>query len=132
MANDYAQYDLIRRRVEARFSRRRWFINHVGLFFIVNLAIWAQVVFSGQTWFGNSILDRMIVTAAWLGILILHTINYNLSEQKDRAIQEEVEREHQRRLQLRNADSRRLHLSDEGELADDFHVWQPQEKTKRE
>jgi hypothetical protein len=121
-------YDEIRHRVQQRFTKRKELLMHATAFVIVNAVLWI-LWFAGpiqqllQDFPDFGIPAPLIVTALWGMGFIVHFLDYYFevgegARRRDRAIQQEIEREKAIRedfLEKPKRD-RRIQLTDEGEL----------------
>ena len=114
---DYSDYTEIEWRVKRKYRRKGrkvWMFNHTLIFVAVNGAIWLNYLsFVGQADFQlNVLIDRVIVSVAWLILLIMHYVNYRMGETLDREVEREIERERRLRLQLGYDDEKPKHEND--------------------
>jgi len=131
-------YDQIRARVEKRFKERQAFLIHLSIYIFINLVLWGMwfIVPQAAPAMLASALEPgeieffmlpwpLIVTLGWGIGLVSHFLSYYYkygagAEQREQAIQREVDRE----LARRDADGyiekpkrdRRVHLTEDGEL----------------
>jgi len=134
-------YDEIRQRVEKRFKERQAFFIHFSVYVVINLMFWGLWFLMSQApdaapvpvggGFAPDEIEfvmfpwPLIITFGWGIGLVAHFLTYYYQhgpgrEQRESAIQREVERELARRkaegyLEKPKRD-RRLQLTDEGEL----------------
>jgi hypothetical protein len=101
-------YDLARRRITRR--NRRMLLLGADIFgFMVYVGVFVA--------YSDIIPHKLgeLIAMIWLGVLVLHTIALSMIQNRDEAVENEVAR-------LRDAlheKSKRLEISDDGELVDD-------------
>jgi hypothetical protein len=138
---DDPAHEAIRRRIEAQFRRRARFITHAILFLFANVLVWIDFInkwsippdYYYPGYHSNADLGgHLFFTVFWGMFLLLHFVHYRMSEARDRAVEEAVqrEREWQARAAERDYAERAVRLSDDGELIAD-EDWLAQEKEKR-
>lgn len=107
----------IRERVEERFKERTEFFMHLVIYVIINAMLWGIYIFSGGGW-----PWPIVPMLGWGAGLFAHGVEVFAGssfwiERRERAIQQEIERERMRRMGYFEKPKReRLRLSDDGEL----------------
>lgn len=105
----------IRRRVEKRFERRSEYLSHVVAFVLINGAAW--LIFP-QIMGGFTTICAGI-SGLWGIAFTIDTVQFILNELKERAIQQEIERERMARYGVgipEKAKNRLMRLTDDGEI----------------
>ncbi|HEX2908332.1 MAG TPA: 2TM domain-containing protein [Phototrophicaceae bacterium] len=114
-------YDSIRQRVERRWKRRSEFATHAAIY-----------AFAGIGFVLTSFPATLPVLLAWGAVLFIHLLQVFFAEARERAIEQEIEKERQRTASYPPERTRTVHLSDEGELLDVVDDdWEANEKQKR-
>src|SRR5437868_1358147 len=130
MSNDQIDYEAIRQRAEKRVRQRIEFVQHLSIYVIVNLILWA-LWFIGANALHSWVMEfpwPILVTLIWGVALAIHgavvyTQTNMMDAMRETAIQQEVERE----MRLRGMDTqaaelekpkrdRAVRLSDDGEI----------------
>lgn len=124
---DDERYEAIRKRVTERYQNRAQFLGHLIAFLMVNVIAWALIppwLMNGASdFFRSLIMGAMFLgSAGWLLGLVIHGMNYVLTEMRERAIDREIERERQwleGRWDEEKPKRQRLErlISDDGELS---------------
>src|SRR5258707_4494106 len=131
MSNNQIDYDEIRQRAEKRVRQRIEFVQHLSIYVIVNLILWALWFIAKNAFPQAEPLFfpwPILVTLIWgVGLAIHAAIVYTqtnmMDAMREAAIQQEVERE----MRLRGMDTsaqelekpkrdRAVRLSDDGEM----------------
>src|SRR4051794_948650 len=107
MADSQSEYDAIRRRAEKRVVARQEFLQHLGIYVIVNLAFWVLWYAIKQMLqvFDDGVLAfpwPVIITVAWgIGIAIHGLETYFKSSMMEVRRERAIEREMQREMEMR-------------------------------
>lgn len=117
MSNNQPDYEQeIRRRIERRYNHRIEFFSHLTAFVVIVGIVWFVWLTTTQPP-RNDVISWIITlgSAGWLAGLLIHAINYILTEQREQAIERTIEQE---RLWWGEKPKRdqAMRLSDEGEL----------------
>src|SRR5712691_3728269 len=130
MSNDQIDYEAIRQRAEKRVRQRIEFVQHLSIYVIVNLILWAlwHIGRNFSDWQPLQFPWPILVTLIWGVALAIHgavvyTQTNMMDAMREAAIQQEVERE----MRLRGMDTqtaelekpkrdRAVRLSDDGEM----------------
>jgi hypothetical protein len=105
-------YDEIRKRITKRYENRAEFFGHLVAFITINALAWFIFPSSGVL---------VAFTALWFMGVVIHFINFVLTEARERAIEQAIERERRWVNGSLSADEkpkrdRRTRLTDDGEL----------------
>src|SRR5258708_3339421 len=130
MSNDKIDYEAIRQRAEKRVRQRIEFVQHLSIYVIVNLILWALWFIAKNAFQAELLLFPwpILVTLGWgVGLaahgIVVYTQTNMMDAMRETAIQQEVQRE----MRLRGMDTpaadlekpkrdRAVRLSDDGEM----------------
>jgi len=107
-------YQEIKQRIDALYRNRTQYFGHLTAFLILNIGGW--VLISGSD---ASMGFFAFLSIAWLTGLGVHTINFAMTELRERALREELDRAgYYQRAGKAKRDERLVRLSDDGEIVD--------------
>ncbi len=131
MASDQLDMTEIRKRAEARVRKRGEFIQHVGIYIVVNLFLWIGfglfALVTGGAW--GWLLVPLLSTLGWgVGVAIHAITTYfetgMMERMREREIDREIQRERSRRgiaepdeMPEKPKREQMVRLTDDGELA---------------
>ncbi len=80
-------YNEIRKRVSQRYENRTQFAGHLASFIILNGLLWTGLLGISHGWLLTAF------TGLWFLGLVIHFVNFVLTEARERAIERAIERE---------------------------------------
>lgn len=109
-------YAEIRRSITKRYANRTEFFGHLIAFIVINGLAWLIL----RPTEGIFLIIMLIASGGWLAGLLIHMVNYIMTESRERAIEAAIDRERARRGEVPLADYKRkrdrLTLTDDGEV----------------
>ncbi len=109
-------YAEIRRSITKRYASRAEFFGHLIAFIVINALAW----FILRPSEGLLLIVMLLISGGWLVGLLIHMVNYIMTEARERAIEAAIDRERARRGQVPLAEYKRkrdrLTLTGDGEL----------------
>jgi len=130
MSNDNIDYEAIRQRAEKRVRQRVEFVQHLSVYVIINLILWALWLVAASA-IQSPIVHfpwPILVTLGWgIGVAIHGMVVYTQTSMMDVMRESAIEQEVRREMRLRGLDAnsadlekpkrdRAVRLSDDGEM----------------
>src|SRR5260370_15044806 len=130
MSNDQIDYEAIRQRAEKRVRQRIEFVQHLSIYVIINLILWALWFIGANAlhWPAMNFPWPILVTLIWGVALAIHgAVVYTQTNMMDAIPQTAIQQEVEREMRLRGMDTqtaelekpkrdRAVQLSDDGEM----------------
>jgi uncharacterized membrane protein len=109
-------YAEIRRSITKRYANRTEFFGHLVAFIAINLLGWLIL----RPTEGIGLIIMLLASGGWLAGLLIHMVNFIMTEGRERAIEVAIDRERARRGEAPLAEYKRkrdrLTLTDDGEV----------------
>lgn len=109
-------YAEIRRSITKRYANRTEFFGHLTAFLVINALAWLILRPTGEL----VVIIMLLISGGWLAGLLIHMVNFLMTEGRERAIEAAIDRERARRGEVPLAEYKRkrdrLTLTDDGEV----------------